>query len=65
MTGPVTCRRAGPLTGAFEVPGDKSVSHRALLFAALATGESRVRGLLGAEDVQATRRAVERLGAAC
>lgn len=63
MTGPVVCRRQGPLSGAFEVPGDKSVSHRALLFAALASGETRVRGLLGAEDVQATRRAVERLGA--
>jgi 3-phosphoshikimate 1-carboxyvinyltransferase len=46
------------------VPGDKSVSHRALLFGALATGETRVAGLLDAEDVHSTRRAVERLGAA-
>jgi 3-phosphoshikimate 1-carboxyvinyltransferase len=45
------------------VPGDKSVSHRALLFGALAEGETRVRGLLDAEDVRATRRAVEALGA--
>jgi 3-phosphoshikimate 1-carboxyvinyltransferase len=45
------------------VPGDKSVSHRALLFGALATGETRVTGLLDAEDVRSTRRAVERLGA--
>jgi 3-phosphoshikimate 1-carboxyvinyltransferase len=45
------------------VPGDKSVSHRALLFAALAEGESRVRGLLRAEDVHATWKAVERMGA--
>jgi len=45
------------------VPGDKSVSHRALLFGALAEGETRVTGLLDAEDVHATRRAVERLGA--
>ncbi len=52
----------GPLRGAFEVPGDKSVSHRAVLFAALAEGESRVRGLLDAEDVHSTRKAVERLG---
>jgi 3-phosphoshikimate 1-carboxyvinyltransferase len=51
------------LRGAFEVPGDKSISHRALLFAALARGDSRVRGLLRAEDVHATSRAVERLGA--
>jgi 3-phosphoshikimate 1-carboxyvinyltransferase len=45
------------------VPGDKSVSHRSLLFGALAEGETRVAGLLDAEDVRATRRAVERLGA--
>jgi 3-phosphoshikimate 1-carboxyvinyltransferase len=45
------------------VPGDKSVSHRALLFGALASGETRVSGLLDAEDVHSTRRAVERLGA--
>jgi 3-phosphoshikimate 1-carboxyvinyltransferase len=62
-TGPVTCRRRGPLRGAFEVPGDKSVSHRALLFAALAQGESRVRGLLRAGDVHSTWKAVEALGA--
>jgi 3-phosphoshikimate 1-carboxyvinyltransferase len=60
---PVTCRREGPLRGAFDVPGDKSVSHRALLFSALATSPSKVRGLLQAEDVAATRRAVEALGA--
>ncbi len=46
------------------MPGDKSVSHRALLFGALATGETRVTGLLDAEDVHSTRKAVERLGAA-
>ena len=63
MTTPHLCRRRGPLQGAFEVPGDKSISHRAILFAALAQGESRVRGLLDAEDVHSTRKAVERLGA--
>ena len=63
MKGPVTCRRRGPLRGSFEVPGDKSVSHRSLLFAALAEGETRVRGLLRAEDVHSTWKAVERLGA--
>jgi 3-phosphoshikimate 1-carboxyvinyltransferase len=63
-TGPLTCRREGPLRGSIEVPGDKSISHRALLFGALSTGETRVRGLLDAEDVHATRRAVEALGAA-
>lgn len=63
MNGPLTCRRKGPLRGAIEVPGDKSISHRALLFGALSTGETRVTGLLEAEDVHATWKAVERLGA--
>jgi 3-phosphoshikimate 1-carboxyvinyltransferase len=63
LTGPMRCRRQGPLRGAIAVPGDKSVSHRALLFGALATGETRVTGLLDAEDVHSTRKAVERLGA--
>jgi 3-phosphoshikimate 1-carboxyvinyltransferase len=61
--GPLACRRTGPLRGALDVPGDKSISHRALLFGALSTGETRVSGLLDAEDVHSTRRAVERLGA--
>ncbi len=63
MTGPVICKRRGPFSGSVEVPGDKSISHRALLFAALATGPSSVRNLLAAEDVLATRTAVEMLGA--
>ncbi len=63
MKGPLTCHRSGPLTGAITVPGDKSVSHRSLLFGALAEGETRVTGLLDAEDVHSTRKAVERLGA--
>jgi 3-phosphoshikimate 1-carboxyvinyltransferase len=64
VTGPLACRRRGPLRGTIEVPGDKSVSHRSLLFGALASGETRVTGLLEAEDVRSTRRAVEALGAA-
>ena len=64
MKGPLACRRKGPLRGAVSVPGDKSISHRSLLFGALATGETRVTGLLQAEDVRSTRRAVEALGAA-
>lgn len=63
LSGPMICRRKGPLRGALEVPGDKSVSHRALLFSALADSPSRVRGLLDAGDVHSTRRAVEALGA--
>lgn len=63
MNAPLTCRRSGPLRGTIEVPGDKSISHRSLLFGALSTGETRVTGLLDAEDVHSTRRAVEALGA--
>jgi 3-phosphoshikimate 1-carboxyvinyltransferase len=62
-SGPLSCRRKGPLRGTLSVPGDKSVSHRALLFGALSTGETRVAGLLDAEDVHSTRKAVEALGA--
>ena len=63
LSGPMVCRRRGPLRGAVDVPGDKSVSHRALIFPALASSPSRVRGLLDAGDVHSTRRAVEALGA--
>ena len=55
--------RAAPLTGAIAVPGDKSISHRALILAALAVGESRIEGLLEGEDVLATAAALEVLGA--
>lgn len=50
------------LRGEVVVPGDKSISHRAVLFSALATGASRVRGLLGAADVRASARLVRALG---
>jgi len=63
LEGPMVCRRRGPLKGPVDVPGDKSVSHRALIFPALAEGPSRVRGILDAGDVHSTRRAVEALGA--
>lgn len=45
-----------------RAPGDKSISHRALLFAALAEGESRIRGLLAGEDCQSTAHALRSLG---
>ncbi len=51
-----------PLRGRIRVPGDKSISHRALLFGALAEGRSRIHGLLDADDVRATRAAVQALG---
>ncbi len=54
---------ATALAGTACVPGDKSVSHRALIFAALATGESRIEGLLEGEDVLHTAEAVKALGA--
>lgn len=60
---PLSALRAAPLRGRIRVPGDKSISHRALIFGALATGTTRVRGLLEAEDVINTARAVTALGA--
>ncbi len=51
-----------PLRGRLTVPGDKSISHRALLFGALARGTTRISGLLDAEDVRATLAAVRALG---
>ncbi len=60
---PLSALRAPPLRGHVRVPGDKSISHRALIFGALATGTTRIRGLLEAEDVINTARAVSALGA--
>lgn len=60
---PLSTQRAGALTGRVRVPGDKSISHRALMFGAIATGRTRVRGLLEAEDVINTAHAVTALGA--
>lgn len=52
-----------PLDGAATVPGDKSISHRAVLFAAMAEGTSRVSGVLDSEDVRSSVEAVQKLGA--
>lgn len=52
-----------PLVGRLRVPGDKSISHRALLLAAVASGTSRLSGLADGDDVARTRAAVEVLGA--
>lgn len=59
----LTAKRSGPLKGRAAVPGDKSISHRALMFGALSIGETRIEGLLEAADVLATAQAVEMLGA--
>lgn len=55
--------RKGPLRGCVRVPGDKSIAHRALLMAAMAEGTSRIEGLPSSDDVLATARAIEGLGA--
>lgn len=54
---------AGPLTGTIRVPGDKSISHRALMLSALCVGQSRISGLLEGEDVLATAAAMRAMGA--
>ena len=60
---PLTARRSGPLRGRVRVPGDKSISHRSLIFGALAVGETRISGLLEGEDVLNTAKAMRALGA--
>ncbi len=60
---PLTARRNGPLAGAVRVPGDKSISIRALLLGALTVGGTRVGGLLEGEDVLNTAKALQALGA--
>jgi 3-phosphoshikimate 1-carboxyvinyltransferase len=52
----------GAVTGAFSVPGDKSISHRALMLGALAEGQTRISGFLAGEDCLATARALAALG---
>ncbi|WP_371056647.1 3-phosphoshikimate 1-carboxyvinyltransferase [Rhodosalinus sp. K401] len=59
----MTARRAGPLAGEAVVPGDKSVSHRALILGALAVGETRITGLLEGQDVLDTAKAMAAFGA--
>ena len=54
---------ASALSGRIRVPGDKSISHRALMFAGLADGETRIDGLLEGEDVLRTAAAMRALGA--
>jgi len=60
---PLTARRSGPLTGRARVPGDKSISQRALILGAMAVGETRITGLLEGEDVINTSRVMQALGA--
>jgi 3-phosphoshikimate 1-carboxyvinyltransferase len=60
---PLSARRGGPLSGLARVPGDKSISHRALILSAMTVGESTVAGLLEGEDVLNTAQAMRDLGA--
>ena len=60
---PLTARRGAPLAGRVRVPGDKSISHRSLIFGALTVGETRITGLLEGEDVIGTGNAMRALGA--
>ena len=59
----LSAQRACALSGTIKVPGDKSISHRALIFGALSLGVTRISGLLEAEDVINTAKAVAALGA--
>jgi 3-phosphoshikimate 1-carboxyvinyltransferase len=59
----ISRRPRAPLHGRLPVPGDKSISHRALMFGALAIGETRITGLLTGEDVLRTAAAMRALGA--
>ena len=68
MSGPdqpfsIISRKSGPLRGTAEVPGDKSISHRALIFGAMAVGETRISGLLEGQDVLDTAKAMQAFGA--
>jgi len=58
-----SARPATGLTGTARVPGDKSISHRSLMFGALAVGETHITGLLEGEDVLRTAAAMRALGA--
>jgi 5-enolpyruvylshikimate-3-phosphate synthase len=60
---PMIARRSDALSGTTRVPGDKSISHRSLIFGSLAVGRTEVSGLLEAEDVLNTMAAMRALGA--
>jgi len=60
---PMTSHPCGALTGTAEVPGDKSISHRALILGAMAVGETHITGLLEGQDVLDTAAAMRAFGA--
>ena len=59
----MTARRGGPCKGRVRVPGDKSISHRALILGALTVGKTQISGLLEGEDVINTAKVMRALGA--
>jgi 3-phosphoshikimate 1-carboxyvinyltransferase len=61
--GPTEFGASPPLRGTARIPGDKSISHRALICSAMAVGRSRLEGLSEGEDVRATARALAAMGA--
>lgn len=61
---PLIARPSGPLAGSIRPPGDKSISHRAIMLGTLAVGETTVEGLLEGEDILATVAAMRAFGAA-
>lgn len=60
---PATARKSENLQGTVRIPGDKSISHRSFMFGGLASGETRITGLLEGEDVINTGRAMRAMGA--
>lgn len=62
LSQPATARRGRALSGIMDVPGDKSISHRALMLGALAAGTTRIEGLLEGEDIHATAAALRAMG---
>ena len=59
----MTARKSGPLSGVAKVPGDKSISHRALILGALSIGKTSITGLLEGQDVLDTAKAMQAFGA--
>ncbi|MBO6917184.1 MAG: 3-phosphoshikimate 1-carboxyvinyltransferase [Rhizobiaceae bacterium] len=60
---PAYAQKSISLKGTIQIPGDKSISHRSFMFGGLASGETRVKGLLEGEDVIATGKAMQKMGA--
>ena len=59
----MTAHKSGPLICQAQIPGDKSISHRALIFGAMALGETKISGLLEGQDVLDTALAMRAFGA--